>query len=229
MFWLRSTLYRQYSSSSEQVAEPAGRRVQVDSARQTARIPQHQLTYDVYCCAKHYVLMGHSLLRPIIPFVLLISSTLVMSCNRSARHEVTTNRVKLDSQVTSAQELTCAQSSPVAPEKSQCVLSTPDFIPSQFWCLGSHRTTGGTPLHVCYSTRDSCNRMRKEGLNVGAFMTSCRPQNSAFCFTATNAIGQTVHWRCYASDTECVTSRAKWPDRQSSLDLSQCEHTGSAS
>lgn len=101
------------------------------------------------------------------------------------------------------------------------------IIPPGFWCSESRETANGPPLNVCYSTADTCNRLRKEGQATGILMSVCRSRESAYCFTMTDADGQRVHWRCYESMAECLPLREKAMSQQPTLPFSECSGSSS--
>lgn len=96
------------------------------------------------------------------------------------------------------------------------------IIPTGFWCAESREAADSSPLKVCYSTEDTCKRLRKEGLASGYVMSACRSREAAYCFTATDADSQRVHWRCYETLDECLPLREKAIGQQPTLPYSEC-------
>ena len=95
-------------------------------------------------------------------------------------------------------------------------------IPSGFWCAVSQKTANHTPLNVCYSTETTCNTLRKQGVDSGALVSSCRSRDSAHCFTMVQPTQQSVYWRCYETTGECSTMREKWSVEQPKLFFGEC-------
>ena len=98
----------------------------------------------------------------------------------------------------------------------------PTIIPSGFWCTESREAADRSPLNVCYSTEGTCKRLRKEGVASGYVMSACRSRGAAYCFTATDAAGQRVHWRCYENLDECLPLREKAIGQQPTFRFSEC-------
>lgn len=110
-------------------------------------------------------------------------------------------------------------------QSCEAAVSTPQeptIIPTGFWCAESREAADSSPLNVCYSTEGTCKKLRKEGLASGYLMSACRSREAAYCFTATDADSQRVHWRCYETLDECLPLRKKAIDQQPTLPFSEC-------
>ena len=100
------------------------------------------------------------------------------------------------------------------------------FIPSGFWCAESRKTADHPPLNVCYSTEVTCSKLRQEGIDSGAMVSTCRPRESAYCFTMIQAVEQKVYWRCYETMEECQPLRTRWISEQPKLTFGECSLKG---
>ena len=102
-------------------------------------------------------------------------------------------------------------------------------IPPGFWCAEFRRSKDDeVPLTVCYSTNETCAKLRKEGLDTGALVSECRTGQTAYCFTMTDAPKQRVHWRCYDAMENCRSLRKAAMEKFPKLQIGECRLTNSA-
>ena len=99
-------------------------------------------------------------------------------------------------------------------------------IPPGFWCAEFRKDKADeAPLTVCYSSAETCARVRKEGLDAGGVVSECQTSQVAYCFTMTDAPKQRVHWRCYDSMKGCTPSRKKAMAQLPKLQFGECGMT----
>lgn len=99
-------------------------------------------------------------------------------------------------------------------------------IPPGFWCAEFRKNKADNePLTVCYSTAETCARVRKEGLDGGGVVSECHTRQAAYCFTMTDAPKQRVHWRCYDSMEGCTPNRQIALKQLPKLQFGECGMT----
>ena len=112
---------------------------------------------------------------------------------------------------------------PPKPAEGHSSVSLRGFIPSGFWCGESRKTPKDSPINICYSTQNTCQVMRKRGLDAGGVMGICTEKNAAHCFTMIQDGDQKIYWRCYETHDECESRSQEWAGEYPKLRFGQCD------